>query len=157
MTVAALGVVCAGAVAACGSSSKKSPTTSTPKTVAKATIISQGDAICARLNKGLPALPNTDPSKASGAQLKRFAPALLKTGQIIGTEVQQVRALGTPDTDAALFGQVLAEGVQASANFQAAGQAAARGDRKAFLSAFAALNNASQHGKQFGFRVCDTQ
>jgi hypothetical protein len=144
-------VLLAASVTACGSSSSAS------KTVPKAQIISQGDAICSRLKATEPAFPNADPATFTTVQLKLLAPNLAKHGQIIASEVQQVGALGTPSTDQALFKTVLGEGDSAAADFQSAAQAAARGDRPGVVAAFGRLQALPSHGKQFGFHVCDVQ
>lgn len=149
VTVVVLAGLSAAAVAACGSSGTK--------TVPKSEIISKGDAICKRLNATLPALPNSDPTKFTSSQLKQVAPAIAKTGQIVSSEVGQVRALGTPSSDAALLKQVLADGDTVAANFQAASQAAAKGDKAGFLTVFQRIQGQPLRGKQFGFQVCDAQ
>ena len=88
-------IVMAGSVAAvlaaCGSSGSK--------TVPKSQIISKGDAICRRLDATIGQPPNFNPANATTAQLKSIVPFLTKTAQVTTSEVQQVRALGTPSTE----------------------------------------------------------
>ena len=138
----------AAVLAACGSSGSK--------TVPKSQIISKGDAICRRLDATIGQPPNFNPANATTAQLKSIVPFLTKTAQVTTSEVQQVRALGTPSTDAALFKQILADGDTAAAHFRAAAQAATQGNRPAFLATFRQLQAVPSRGKQFGFHVCDT-
>src|SRR5438270_8378768 len=126
-------VVVAAAAAGCGSSGS---TTSGSKTVPKAQIISRGDAICSKLDKSIGSGPNIDPAKATGKQLVGLAPFLTKNADVISSEVSQVSALGKPDTDAALFNQVLADGRTVASYFHEAATAAAAGSRSGFLAAF---------------------
>ena len=150
-------VAVAVAVAGCGSSgsSTSGSSTSGSKTVPKAQIISQGDAICSKLGQTVGSGPNVDPAKATGKQLMELAPFLTKNADVISSEVSQVSALGTPDKDAALFDQVLADGRTAASYFREAATAAATGNRTAFLAAFQKLMAQTPHGKAFGFRHCD--
>lgn len=145
-------VVVATAAAGCGSSSS---TTSGSKTVPKAQIISEGDAICSKQDKTVGTPPNIDPAKATGRQLREFVPFLTKNAEVISSEVSQVSALGKPDKDAALFNQVLADGRNAASYFREAATAAAAGNRNAFLAAFKKLMAQAPRGKAFGFQHCD--
>jgi hypothetical protein len=144
-------LVCASAaaLAACGSSGSK--------TVSKAEIISKGDAICRKATSQITASPpNGDPAQATSAQLKASAPFFQQLSNSTRTSVSQIAALGKPDKDAALLDKLLANGRTSAANSQAAGQAAQRGDVKAFRVAFAKRQGGSGSAlaKQFGFKVC---
>lgn len=142
------------AIDGCGSSSSGS---SSSKTVPKAEIIREGDAICRKAIKQVTAAPPTlDPTHATPAQIKTVAPFFRQVAASTQSSVNQIAALGKPDKDAALLDQALAEGRTAAANSLAVADAAQRGDRRALIAAFRKSQQPSggKAAKKFGFKVC---
>ncbi len=136
-------------VAACGSSNKQ---------LSLSQFAAKGDAICQRGNAQRNAIPqpNADPTTAGPAQLKQIAAYLDKTSASLTSELQQIRALGTPQTGGSVLGVALAIGDRNVATQKAAAQAAAKGDVAGFRSAFAALSKLEPATmlRSLGFKVC---
>jgi hypothetical protein len=153
LTVLSCGLALLG-VAACGSSSKK--TTSTATGLTQAQFVAKADAICAAGKARRAALkaPTADPSTAGSATIKTFAPYLATTSALLASDLQKIRALGTPQTGAAELQQALAYGDQSAALQAAAGRAAASGDVKAFRADLSKTIVPPAALKQFGFKVC---
>lgn len=136
-------------LASCGSSSSSS------KTLPKAQFISNADAICARELKTVSApAPNFNPSTASAAQIKSAAPFLRQQATAVHNTVNQVAALGKPDTDQALLQRLLADGRTSAVELSAAAGAAAKGDKQAVLTTLSKTPDDNALAKRFGFKVC---
>lgn len=156
----------ATALGACGSSDDNTAVTkSAPaaeqvaaSTIPKAQLIRRGDAICEKGNAtiGKVKAPNFDPAHATAKQLKSgatFADTLAKT---IGSEVRDVAALGTPDSDAATFSKAIADSRAYVASLRGQADAAKAGDVRGFRAAMKD-DDADQSGTllaRFGFKVC---
>jgi hypothetical protein len=139
---------------ACGGSS--------PKTVSKAELISRADAICSDQNRQINAVPSPKGSVASITkdQMPAAASYFDTTLAIARAHLKQIKAVGRPDRDQALYQQALAQQDAALAAVDSARQAAHAGDPTAFQKA---LGEAGRSGvssrdlaQRFGFKVCGT-
>jgi hypothetical protein len=153
-----LTVLCCACVvvglAACGSSSKSSGSNQ----LSLSQFITKADAICTAGNAQRRAIPqpNVDPSTAGPAQLKPLADFLNKNSSSLASELQQIRALGTPTTGGPVIQAALAIGDRSVAAQTTAAQAAAKGDGPAFRAALAAGQKIGRATmlKPLGFKVC---
>jgi hypothetical protein len=153
-----LTVLCCACVvvglAACGSSSKSSGS----KQLGLSQFITKADAICAAGNAQRSAIPqpNVNPATAGPAQLKLLADFLNKNSSSLASELQQIRALGTPKTGGPVVQAALALGDRSLAAETAAAQAAAKGDGPAFRAALAAAQKIGRPTMltPLGFKVC---
>jgi hypothetical protein len=144
----------AGALSACGSSSK---------TISKADFIKRADAICASGNQRIRALPqpNLNPSKVTTAQLPQLASFLGQFLMVLQSEYDQIVALPSPSSDKSTIDQALASVKQSIGVFAQMRQRAMAGDVAGFKTLFAqengpgsANNRANALAKQFGLKVC---
>jgi hypothetical protein len=157
LTLLGCGVALLG-VAGCGSSSKKSTSTTAAAGLPLSQFVSKADPICARANAQRRAInsPHANPLTASSATVKTFASYLRGTAASLSLELAQIRALGTPQTGAATLQKALASGDQSVAVQTAAAQAAAKGDVSAFRAEFLTLVKLSppRELKSLGFKIC---
>jgi hypothetical protein len=142
------------ALAACGSSSK-----SGTGQLTLSQFVAKADPICASGNaqrKAIPAPPG-DPTTAGPAAVKTFAPYLSATSASLHSELQQIRALGTPKTGGSIINAALALGDRNVAVQEAVASAAAKGNVAAFRTGLTALSSLKGPGpllKPLGFKVC---
>lgn len=144
------------AACGCGDAASQSPPGDGP-TVAKATIVERGDAICRRNAERFPGEPvQFDLKRLRPEHLSRFVRTFRNASLAIRASVREVRALGTPDRDANMLEDLLSEGTKAADAYAAMAQTSAAGDVTGFKAAFARLeeNRSTEMAKRFGFLAC---
>jgi hypothetical protein len=148
-------VALAAAVAASGTAAQAA--TSTTKTIPKAPLIKRGDAISEKGSRRITlSPPSVEPTHPTPAQLRAAAPFLHQIAAVVGDEVRQVGALGTPDRDRATFERAIARSRVMVRWMRKEAAAAKAGDVRAFEKASA--NDSGEASARllarFGFRVC---